>query len=415
MAGGERLLFRAQRDAGILDQMNEFVMFTPTWGKTIGGTSKVARGLVYGIKNLIPSCKFYIISPDTDKSPEQDIEYIDGKILSSSLLFAFFSLLRIRPSVIHCQGRVHQLFVGFVYKTLVDRNVKLLCSFYTQPTTKAFLPGGVEGIPDRNRLTEKIKNCISVFLLNRADSVIANSASLAENLCAVLGPGFKRQFIVIPSGVDQADPTAEEVESFVHAYNLNAAHPIFLTVGVFSWDWKVSGILLLLDTFREVISQFPSSRLVIVGDGRYRYLVESKIKTLSLQEHVVLTGNLLNTFVPVAVADIYCHLALNESCSVSIIEAMISGKPVIVARAGGNPEVIDDENTGLVVEPVMRSVKTAMIRLAKDMELSDKLGKAAKSVAPVRYGWPAIARQYAFLYSGNHALQLVTPKGSLLQ
>ena len=393
-------------------------MFTPTWGKTVGGTAKVARGLVDGLKLVVPSSKFFIVSPDTGPELESDVECIDGKTFGSRLLFAFLALYRIRPTVIHCQGRVHQLLIGFIYKKIIDGNVKLLCSFCTQPTVRTFLPGVSVRVSQVNKLFGRIKNLISVFLLNRADLVVANSASLAENMIALLGPRFHRPFAVITSGVEVPEASAADIEDFIGKYKLTGVSPIFLTVGVFSWDWKVAGILLLLDSFKEVARQYPSARLIIVGDGPYKSLVQSKIDALSLQEQVVLTGNLQNTFVPIAASHIYCHLALNESCSVSIIEAMVSGKPIIVSRAGGNSELITDNETGLVVEPTVQDVQAAMLRLARDKDLSNKFGIAARLVAAERYSWRVIASQYSCFYLGAtcaSGIQFVRPKERLIQ
>lgn len=378
--------------------MPKYVIFTPTWGKTVGGTAKVARGLLYAIKELAPDSEFFVFSSDMSGEPDNDVVCVDGKICGSRTLYYLSSLRRIRPDLIHCQGRIHQLLIGYVYKRLFNPSVRLICSFYTQPTFKAFLPGDIIPPVPKASLLSAVKKMISVFLLNRADSVVANSRSLADNTKLQFAPGLNREISVIPSGVEEPLCAGEEVKAFVEKYNLGQAYPVFLSVGVFSWDWKVAGLLLLLDSFSAVIKECHSARLVIVGDGRYASLINAKIAELALEEHVILTGNLKNTFVPLAASHVYCHLALNESSSVSIIEAMVCGKPILVSRAGGNAELIISGRNGLVVEPDIVSASTAMIRLAKDTALAGSFGAVAKSDAAEKYRWPAIAREYLKLY-----------------
>lgn len=381
--------------------MAKYVVFTPTWGKTVGGTAKVARGLLYNIKELDPQSEYFVFSADFSGEPDTDVECVDGKLLGSRTLFYLYSLRRIRPDLIHCQGRIHQLLLGYIYKMLFKRSVRLICSFYTQPTFKSFLPGDTISSVPKTTLLSAIKKRLSVFLLNRADFVVANSLSLADNTKMMFSPGLTREIHVIPSGVEAPVFTTDEVKDFSAKYNLGRRYPVFLSVGVFSWDWKVAGLLLLLESFPAVVKEFPSARLVIVGDGRYAFLIKAKVQKLALQDHVILTGNLKNTFVPLAASHIYCHLALNESSSVSIIEAMICGKPIIVSRAGGNPELIVSEKNGLVVDPDRSYVEAAMLRLARDAFFSEALGKAARLDASELYNWPAIARQYLKLYSGS--------------
>lgn len=375
-------------------------MFTPTWGKTVGGTAKVARGLVAALCDLVPDVQFYIYSPDVGAGSERSVTYRDGRIICSALLFAFVDMCRFKPNVIHCQGRIHQLLVGYLYKKLVDKTAKTIISFYTQPTFRSFLNESLPKAGPFRISVSWLKDRLAIFLLNCADTVVANSASLAENLKIQYGSALKCRINVIPSGVEKIPSSINDSAYFKEKYGLGQSSPIFLSVGVFSWDWKVAGLLLLLDAFCSVSAQLPAAKLVIVGDGRYSDVIRNKIDELSIGHKVVLTGNLPNTFIPLAATDIYCHMALNESSSVSIIEAMVAGKPTIVSRAGGNTELISDKETGLVVASNPEELAEAMLSLARDPSLSEKLGKAA-SAAAKNYDWKNIAAQYLIAYRQN--------------
>lgn len=378
-----------------LRNINKVAMITPTWNITVGGTAKVAYNLVNGIRSLNPSCRVHIITSDCIGKEDSDVSYM-GKGMISKVFRTIKVLRSFRPEVIHCHGRIHYLLISYMYKILFDINVKLVCSFYTQPPDQGYLSKTVS-VPKVCNF-ERFKKQISIFLLNRTDWIIANSNSLAENLKRSLGCRFVNPVKMIPSGVEAYNICERDVQDFIEYYSLQNAYPVFSTVGVLQWDWKVAGMLILLKAFRGVIKEWPSSRLILVGDGQYRSMIEESIEQLKLQGHVLMTGNVSNTFIPLAVSDIYCHMALNESCSVSILEAMITGKPIIAAAAGGNSDLINDGQTGILVEPMVESLRLAMLELGQNRERAAKLGHAAEVVARENYNWDVIAEKYLRLY-----------------
>jgi len=370
-------------------------MLTPTWNITVGGTAKVAYNLVNGIRGLNPTCKVHVITSDNIGNEDSDVSYM-GKGMVSKVLRTIRVLRRFRPEVIHCHGRIHYLLISYMYKILFDIDVKLVCSFYTQPSCRDYLTKTVSA--SKTCKFERIKKEISIFVLNRADWIVANSNSLAENIKISLGCRFVNSVKMISSGVEAYNIYERDVQDFIEYYSLQNAYPVFSTVGVLQWDWKVAGMLILLKAFRGVIKEWPSSRLILVGDGQYRSMIEESIEQLKLQRHVLMTGNVSNTFIPLAVSDIYCHMALNESCSVSILEAMITGKPIIAAAAGGNSDLINDGQTGILVEPMVESLRLAMLELGQNRERAAKLGHAAEVVARENYNWDVIAEKYLRLY-----------------
>lgn len=72
---------------------------------------------------------------------------------------------------------------------------------------------------------------------------------------------------MISSGVEAYGIYERDVRDFIECCSLQNAYPVFSTVGVLQWDWKVAGILISLKAFRGVIEKWPSSRLILVGDG----------------------------------------------------------------------------------------------------------------------------------------------------
>jgi glycosyltransferase involved in cell wall biosynthesis len=78
---------------------------------------------------------------------------------------------------------------------------------------------------------------------------------------------------------------------------------------------------------------------------------------------------------------------------------MIAEKPIIVANAGALPELIENEKTGLIVDPFnAEEWADAIIRLIEDKELASKLGFNAKKKAAAEFSVEKFVSNYEQLY-----------------
>jgi len=84
-----------------------------------------------------------------------------------------------------------------------------------------------------------------------------------------------------------------------------------------------------------------------------------------------------------------------EGLGIAVLEAMQKGKPVVVTRAGGVPEVVEHGGTGLVVEPDdPETLGCAIVELLQDPARAVAMGKKAQMVVGEKYGWDVIAGRY---------------------
>jgi glycosyltransferase involved in cell wall biosynthesis len=87
-----------------------------------------------------------------------------------------------------------------------------------------------------------------------------------------------------------------------------------------------------------------------------------------------------------------------EMCSMSIIEAMAMGKPVIATRAGGNPELVQDHETGLLIERTPDALADALISLLADADRRRQMGHAARKRAASHFSADVMVDQIESLY-----------------
>jgi len=127
------------------------------------------------------------------------------------------------------------------------------------------------------------------------------------------------------------------------------------------------GIQLLIKALAELKQEGINFQLDIIGDGKYKNVLQRLSKDLNLQNNIHFLGiktpeeicNLLSSY------DILVQPSLLESFSIVLIEAMAAGLPVIATRCGG-PEFIVTEQTGILVQPASVKELVSGLKYMKD-------------------------------------------------
>jgi glycosyltransferase involved in cell wall biosynthesis len=137
----------------------------------------------------------------------------------------------------------------------------------------------------------------------------------------------------------------------------------------------------VIDAFAALQTRFPDATLGIAGEGPERAQLEAYAKSrasggitfLGTQEH----GQLLRI---IRNADVFVLNSEYEGLSHVLIEALLLGMPIVASKAGGNGEVIKDEENGLLV-PVgdMDALTAAIARILSDKAFAGRLGEGARA------------------------------------
>ncbi|MEP0355641.1 glycosyltransferase [Paraglaciecola sp.] len=156
---------------------------------------------------------------------------------------------------------------------------------------------------------------------------------------------------------------------------------------------------MMLSAFRRVLDEGISCKLILVGDGEEMSNIVKLVEQLNLQDDVVLTGYESKPQNHLALMDIYLLPSLSEGTSMTLLEAMSMGKPCIVTHAGGNPEIVLNDITGLVTpNDDEAAYAKAIIRLLTDSELQKDFGKAGKERFNSEFSIPIMANAYKAIY-----------------
>jgi len=169
---------------------------------------------------------------------------------------------------------------------------------------------------------------------------------------------------------------------------------------------KQKGVDTLLRAFAALTpNPSPKGRgellsLRIIGDGAERQNLERLAKKLGLIDRVEFVGRVEPYLIAkeYAAAEVFCGLSRSEALGNVFLEAQAAGCAVIGTRVGGIPDIIEDNKTGLLVEPAnVLEATVALQKALSDKTLRAVLAKAGSAHAQ-NFSWGSIAAEYAKLY-----------------
>ncbi len=208
-------------------------------------------------------------------------------------------------------------------------------------------------------------------------------APLAWTICVSEGDRAKAPWL---NGRAFVIPNAVDVRSIARA-TPNGGPPTIVTVGRLVLPksfWVLADALRLLPA--------GSFRALVVGDG-------PQARFLRGIPGVELLGERDDVPALLAQGDVFALSTLSEGMPMSVLEAMAAGLPVVASAVGGIPEVVVDEETGLLVPPDdAGALATALGRLLSDPKLRRRLGEAGRRRAEERFDVPRFRRDHLALY-----------------
>ena len=151
---------------------------------------------------------------------------------------------------------------------------------------------------------------------------------------------------------------------------------------------------------RELGADGVKLRLVIVGDGPEGSALKNLARASGVSPQILLMGSRGDVPRLLTAADVFVSSSIAEGIAMTILEAMACARPVIATAVGGNPEVVVDGQTGMLVPaqaPQMMSA--AMCRYAVDRELVWRHGIAGRTQVVERFNLHQMVRSYVELYS----------------
>ncbi|MEO8680120.1 MAG: glycosyltransferase [Vicinamibacterales bacterium] len=224
--------------------------------------------------------------------------------------------------------------------------------------------------------------------------ICAVSADLKRHMIAEGFPA--RRVEVLYNGIDPGQrPRPLQRQAARNALGIPHDALVVGTVGRLD---KVKNLSALLGAHAVVVARHPSAILVIVGAGGEAAALEAEARALGIAESVRFAGYRSDVREQLAAFDVYANSSVYEGVSLTILEAMAAVLPVVATRVGGNPEVVVDHETGLLVAGHPRALADALLRLASDPARRHAMGEAGRWRVKRHFSVTRMVEQYADAY-----------------
>jgi len=162
----------------------------------------------------------------------------------------------------------------------------------------------------------------------------------------------------------------------------------------------VKGHPWLIAAAATVRKEFPEVRFIFVGDGEARPTFERQVEELGMRDAFIFLGYRSDVPDILASCDIAVLPSKAEGLPNAVLEYMAAGLPTIVSRVGGNPELVADGVTGLLVPPQdADALRDALLRLLRDEQLSARIAGNGRRMATQQFSFERLVREVDELYS----------------
>lgn len=278
------------------------------------------------------------------------------------------NMLDFKPDVVHAVNPIWLAAYGVL--SARRRNLPLLSSFHTDVPHYADALG--------LRVLRHPSETWLRWLHNQSEVNLCTSGPMVERARSV----GVRDVDLWPKAVDTGTyhPSRADRKQRARLTDGHPEDPLIVYVGRVSKEKN-------LDQLIEPMRRLPQARLAIIGSGPHRDHLEKQFAGTN----TVFTGYMSGTELAAAyaTADIFAFPSQSETLGLVALEAFASGLPVVGARAGGIPFVINHGETGFLVDPGDAEDLTRRLReLTEDPKLRARMGAAARQEA-LKHSWRA--------------------------
>jgi len=245
------------------------------------------------------------------------------------------------------------------------------------------------------KLREKLLKYTKVF----SDIIVAVSHKVAEEMIRKKIVS-KDKVKVIYNGVDLKEFSFQNKDArkkIREELGINEKQPLLISVGRLV---KAKGYPFLIKAMYQLKEKYSDLILIILGEGEDRKKIEDQIKNLKLENNVILLGNKNNVADYLSTADVFVLSSLWEGMPNALLEAMACGLPVVATKVSGIPEIILNEETGLLTEPQNPSDLTKKIDylLSLPEKKRKEIGEKARNKIKENFSLDKMVRKYENLY-----------------
>jgi glycosyltransferase involved in cell wall biosynthesis len=254
----------------------------------------------------------------------------------------------------------------------------------------------VATIHGKNYFWEKRRRRLAYRLVSRYAQLVAVSGDLKRFVVRSTGISDDRLSVVYNGVEGLSICSSKEIATSKEELGLL---PNERVVGIVGSLYPVKGHKYLLDAVPAILQECPETVFLLIGKGGLEAQLKQQANRLSVERHVRFLG--LRDDIPKLLAsmDLFVLPSLSEGLSMSILEAMMAGKPIVATEVGGNVELIAHGESGfLVPSGNSEALASSIVSLLKDTGRATRFGENGRKRAVSMFSHDKMVEQYCALY-----------------
>lgn len=337
----------------------------------IGGAECVVADIVNNMHSNIKSsiCCFKHIGEVANRiNPDVDIFSLDKKEGNSlSLPFRLAKIMREKKiDAVHTHN--WGVFCESIFAAVIARVPVRIHMAHGGLLDHQGTVGGLV----KKRIRRQLEFTAALF----CDKIIAVSEDLKKLLIREIGINGQK-IITLRNGIKIRSVNNLVKESIYTQLGRNKKEFIVCFVGRLA---VVKNVPFLLSALDEICALHPHVKLLVVGDGPEKNSLMNTVNVRKLMDNVFFLGARNDVRDILSICDLFVLPSLSEGISISLLEAMSMKVPVIATNIGGNAEVIENNETGILVElnnviALKNAIKLFMNSQEKRRQFSEKAYK----------------------------------------
>lgn len=267
-------------------------------------------------------------------------------------------------------------------------------NLFAIPAAKlAGVPVKIAAIRDMGAYMGPVHTRLQRAICGMADCVLVNAEAVQRWL---VGQGYSSEKIrVIRNGI--VFKPAERPSALRQEFGLPANTRLIAAICRLNPE---KGVDYFVEAAAVVSGRHDDARFLVVGDGSEKKALEKQAERLGIERKVIFTGFRTDTPQILPELSISVLPSLTEGLSNTLLESMAAGVPVVATNVGGNPEIVVDGKTGMLV-PARHSASMAraMCELLENPQLAETMGRAGKQRVADHFSVDQTVRQTEDLYA----------------
>lgn len=308
----------------------------------------------------------------------------------------------VRTYVIPTQGMFDWRWVLRVKRLLKDEHVDLIHAHEFDANVQGTFVAALSGVPlvatvhGKNYFWEKLRRRLAYQWVSRNATMVAVSENLKQFIVEKVGVDSGHVKVVY-NGVDLLPHCGPaDIDQCRKELDLPTGDQI---VGVVGNLYPVKGHQYLIAAIPAVLAKCPNTTFIFAGRGQLEGELKEQAHQLGVAQKVRFLG--LRQDIPRILAVLHAFVlpSLSEGLSLAILEAMVAGKPVIATDVGGNPELVEDSETGyLVPSQNSQALADRLISLLMNRDRALQFGKVGQLRAQGQFSLRTMVREYQAIY-----------------